>query len=280
MFRLEKAVIFYFSGTGNTWWAAQTLAAELQAKGIETSSRSIEQLARGEAGRLIAENDAAGIAYPIYGSDLPELMKDFIGSLPPERGKKAFVFCTQWMWSGDGARVGAQLLQDKGFQVNWAEHFSMPNNISVTVTSFLPYTNDPAKLARKLAKTAVGIRRFAGQVAGGRPFLRGFNLAARLAGDLQRIPFRRVFPRLRDDIGTDLSRCNGCGICAHLCPADNLILEASGIKPLGGCILCMRCYSFCPQMAITYMKKPHRLSRGKPYRGPVEQFDPHLLKQP
>lgn len=278
MFKLEKAVIFYFSGTGNTWWATEALAAELQARGIETHSRCIEQLMPGDASRLIEESDAVGIAYPVYGSDLPQLMKDFIDSLGPVKGKKAFVFCTQWLWSGDGARVGAQLLQGRGFQVSWAEHFFMPNNVSVTVASFLPYTNDPGSLARKLAKTAVKITRFARQIAGDRPFLRGFNLVAMLAGNIQRLPFRLFFHRLRDDIGVELSRCINCGSCVYLCPAGNLIQEGSEIKTRGSCILCLRCYSFCRQMAITYMKKPHRLSRGRPYQGPVEQFHPRLFK--
>jgi len=250
------------------------LAAELRSRDIETCIRSIEQMDSGSANCLIAENDAVGIAYPIYGSDLPQSMKDFIGSLAPVKNKKAFVFCTQWLWSGDGARVGAQLLQGKGFHVSWAEHFSMPNNVSV----FMPYTNDPGKLARRLAKTAIKIRCFAGRIAGGRPFRRGFSLAANLAGNIQRLPFRRVFHRLRDDIGLDPSRCNKCGSCACLCPSGNLIQEENVIKTLGCCILCLRCYSFCPQMAITYRKKPHRLERGKPYQGPVEQFHPRLLK--
>lgn len=278
MLTLESAVIFYFSGTGNTWWATETLTAGLQAVGIKTCNYSIEQLVDGDADRLIAENDAIGFAYPIYGSDLPQLMKDFIGSLAAVKDKKAFIFCTQWLWSGDGARVGAELLQGKGFQVSWAEHFSMPNNVSVTVFSFMPYTNDPVRLARRLAKTAVKIKQFAGRIAGGRPFRRGFNPAAKLAGSLQRLPFRSVFHHLRDDIGTDLARCTACGSCAFLCPVGNLIQEGSRIKTLGRCILCLRCYSFCPHMAVTYMKKPHRLSRGKPYQGPVENFRPQLLK--
>ena len=278
MFKLKKAVLFYFSGTGNTWWAAQTLSAELQARGIETRCQSIEQLAFGDADRLTAESDAVGIAYPVYGSDMPQLMKDFIGSLAPAKGKKAFVFCTQWLWSGDGARVGAQLLREMGFQVGWAEHFSMPNNVSVTVFSFMPYTNDPGRLARKLAKTAVKIKCFAERIAGGRPFRRGFNWAAKLAGSIQRLPYRRIFHRLRNDIGVDLSRCTNCGNCASLCPAGNLTWDGSEIKTHGSCILCLRCYSFCQEVAVTYLKKPHRLNRGKPYRGPVEDFHPRLLK--
>jgi hypothetical protein len=42
-------------------------------------------------------------------------MKVFIRSLTPVREKTAFVFCTQWLWSGDGARIGGSMLKRKGF---------------------------------------------------------------------------------------------------------------------------------------------------------------------
>lgn len=275
---MKKAVIFYFSGTGNTWWAAETLAGELRHKAVEVQSLSIEQVSLKDADRLIADCDAIGFAYPVYGSDLPQLMKNFISGLAPAEDRAAFVFCTQWMWSGDGARVGAELLQNNGFEIKWAEHFCMPNNISVTVTSFLPYTNDQKKLARRLAKTAVKIKRFAGRLSSGKPFLRGFSRIALLSGNIQRVPFRKMFERLRDDVGIDPERCTYCGACVRLCPSGNLVLEGRDFKTKGTCILCVRCYNFCPHMAITYMRKPHKLKRGKPYQGPVEEFHPHLLQ--
>lgn len=275
---LKKAVIFYFSGTGNTWWVAKTLAGELRLRGVEIQSFSIEQVSITAADRLIADYEAVGFAYPVYGSDLPKVMKDFISGLAPVNGRTAFVFCTQWMWSGDGARVGAEMLQNRGFAIKWAEHFCMPNNICVTVTSFLPYTNDQRKLARRLAKTAVKIKRFAGQLAQGKPFLRGFSRIGQLSGNIQRVPFRKMFERLRDDIGIDTGRCNYCGACVHLCPSGNLVLEGRDFITKGTCILCVRCYSFCPQTAITYMRKTHNLKRGKPYRGPVEEFHPRLIQ--
>ena len=31
-------------------------------------------------------------------------------------------------------------------------------------------------------------------------------------------------------------------------------------------VLCVRCYNFCPTQVIIYMRKPHKPSRGTPYR--------------
>lgn len=276
---MKKAVIFFFSGTGNTWWVSQQLSKRLGENGMETEAVSIERVSPAEVGKLMAGCDIAGFGYPIYGSDLPEPMKDFIAGLEPVNGREAFIFCTQYLYSGDGALAGAHFLRRKGFTVKWGEHFPMPNNVCVTVIPF-PFTNNPEKLARKLHGAGRRIKRFAARIAAGKPFRRGFNPVSSLLGSLQRIPFRRAFKRLRNDIGIDPERCRNCGICARLCPSGNLISEGDKIFTRGSCIICLRCYNFCPHQAITYRGRPHKITRGIPYRGPVEGFDPLILRNP
>jgi flavodoxin len=40
---MKDAVIFYFSGTGNTWWISNRIAKALEAKEISASTVSIEK---------------------------------------------------------------------------------------------------------------------------------------------------------------------------------------------------------------------------------------------
>lgn len=44
-------------------------------------------------------------------------------------------------------------------------------------------------------------------------------------------------------------QCNGCGICAHLCPADAISLDNLRTVNKDRCIGCMRCVSVCPVKA-------------------------------
>lgn len=44
-------------------------------------------------------------------------------------GKKIIIFCTQLLFSGDGARVFTDLLKSISYTVIYAKHFNMPNNI-------------------------------------------------------------------------------------------------------------------------------------------------------
>lgn len=272
---MKKIAIFFFSGTGNTWWVTQKLAEVLGEEGHQAREYSIEGLEPGEADRLIRDADVVGFGYPVYGSDLPDPMKGFLTGLAPVN-REAFIYCTQWLWSGDGARVATEFLHS-GFRVKWAEHFLMPNNVSVSVLR-LPYTNDKKKFARVLKRAEKRARKLAARISRESPFLRGFSQAAVLSGYLQRGPFRRMYEGLRDDISVDLERCTRCGQCVRLCPVGNLYRSRDSVKARGRCILCLRCYSFCPEMAVAYMDKVHRRERGVPYRGPVEGFNPEKLR--
>ena len=69
---------------------------------------SIEAVTPTRVKEYISSAPIVGFGYPVHCSDLPQPMKDFMGSLPPQQGKAAFVFCTQWLWSGDQAHLANQ----------------------------------------------------------------------------------------------------------------------------------------------------------------------------
>jgi len=273
----KNAAIFYFSGTGNTWWISEELARQLDKKGFKCRAYSIENLSPEKTVALIKESSLIGFGYPVHGSDLPQPMKEFIMALPLSPGKQALVYCTQWLWSGDGAAIGASFLEDKGFDVKWGDHFLMPNNVAVSIIR-LPYTNDPARLAAVRQRAGRKISRLADRIASGRLYRHGFNYPAYLLGCIQRVPYRRYFPKLQNDIAVNRESCIDCGDCVRLCPVGNLFYAGQTIETGGKCILCLRCYNFCPVAAITHMKRPHLPERGEPYRGPIEGFDPSVLK--
>jgi len=272
----KNVVIFYFSGTGNTWWVSEELAGQLRDKGFQCKAYSIENLSPEKTVTLIEESSLVGFGYPVHGSDLPQPMKEFILALPQFQDKQALVFCTQWLWSGDGAAIGASFLANKGFAVRWGDHFLMPNNVTVSIIR-LPYTNDPGRLAAVRQRAGRKINRFAERIASGRTYLHGFNYPAYLLGCIQRVPFRRYYPKLQNDIAVNREICIDCGDCVRLCPVGNLYYAGQTIETEGRCILCLRCYNFCPVAAITHMKRPHLTERGEPYRGPIEDFDPSVL---
>jgi ferredoxin len=290
----KKVLILYFSGTGNTWWISEMLKRNLEQNCIQVLAESIEKFGKNNSteygcvnfSELINGYDCIGFGYPVYGSDVPQIMKDFMIDVskdikksdkkPMITDKPAFIFCSQWMWSGDGARTGTEFLGGS-FNIMWAEHFNMPNNVCVNFLK-LPFTNDRVKINKILEKTERKINRFASKIIKGKESRRGFNFFSFLSGQIQRVPFRLTFDRFRNDISIDTDKCTLCMKCVRMCPSGNLVAEGRSIKIKGCCIICLRCYDFCPVSAVKYMKQAHKQSRGIPYKGPVEGFDPeHLL---
>jgi len=76
-----KFSTFYFSGTGNTRWAVETFNAIISEKGHQAAMFSIdfgEKLSDERILDIIREADCIGPANPIYGGDVPPIMKGFI----------------------------------------------------------------------------------------------------------------------------------------------------------------------------------------------------------
>lgn len=272
---MKDAIIFYFSGTGNTWWISNRIAEALESQGISARTVSIEKISADEANDLIYKSEYVGFGYPIYGSDMPEIMKRFFDSLEDMEMKSTFVFCTQWSYSGDGAHVCERAIRKKGYNVWWAEHFFMPNTISAGL--FARYTNDPQKLKNILEKNRKRIDRLALKISKNVISKRGYTIVSTLGGLMQRIPYRRIYLSYKDNISINAEKCIGCNRCVNICPVNNLEVSGDKIVAKGECILCGRCYNFCPVQAIEYNGKPHDMKKGIPYQGPIKTFYPEML---
>ena len=99
---------------------------------------------------LFSTVQTIAVCYPIYGSCVPRIMKEFVEKyLKAFEIKKLIIFCTQMMFSGDGAKAFARLIPNCDKRVIYAEHFNMPNNISALSYSkrFLISQNDQSELA-------------------------------------------------------------------------------------------------------------------------------------
>ncbi len=259
-------VTIYFSGTGNSRYIAEYFSRTM---GCE--HYSIEEDIDFE--KLISANDTITFCYPTYGSCVPFIMREFILKHKKLlKDKKIIIFSTQLMFSGDGARVLTELLEDIKYKVIYAEHFNMPNNICN-----LPIFPNPSKKKmekyiskanKKIEKTCVNIRR-------GTIKKRGFNIISKYLGLFsQRIYFKDIETKARDDVRIN-EACILCGKCVRICPTNNLEKVGIRIEQKGKCTLCYRCVNECPVKAITvlYHKKVQQQYSGFGRRGDADDVN-------
>lgn len=244
----------YFSGTGNSKYIA-----ELFSNKITSECHSIEEAL--DFSDLIESNDTLTFCYPIYGSCVPKIMRNFVTEHKEAIEKKnIIIFCTQLLFSGDGARAFTDLFENSKPDVIYAEHFNMPNNICNI--RILPVAGRK-KLDRAIKKSDHKMDQIIRNINNGKVVKRGFNLFSKTLGKSQSAFWPEIEKRYADSIRTD-GDCNGCGLCVKLCPTKNLTLVNGKIIQNNKCIICYRCINACPQKSITvgYLKKPRKQYKG------------------
>lgn len=249
-------VLFYFSGTGNSKYIAELFCQKMGAK-----CYSIEETI--DVGKLINSEEVIGFCYPIYGSRVPRNMRGFIQKyLPDLKGKKLIIFATQWLFSGDGARVLTDLFPKNHIEVIYAEHFNMPNNVSNLF--FLRQVSEQ-KMERKILKAEKKLDLVCQDIKLGKIKKRGFSGFSKFLGVLQGSLWQKestsvdlVAGSMEEKLAKSVrinQNCTRCGVCIKVCPVNNLKLENKIIQHNNDCVGCYRCVNMCPELAITVMLK-------------------------
>ena len=233
-------IMLYFSATGNSKYVA-----ELFCKKMNAACYSIEE--KIDFAELLDANEIIGFCYPIYGSRVPKLMREFVkNQVETLKNKKIIIFCTQYIWSGDGARAFTDLMPGNFVEVIYAEHFFMPNNIC---NFFLLPLESNKKVAKHSAKTDRKMQIVCDKIKHGIVKKRGFNPISRALGAIQGSIFPSVEKKARSSVRID-EDCNKCGLCISICPMSNFEIEGENITTKNNCMMCYRCINKCPQKAI------------------------------
>jgi len=127
---MANAIIYTFSGTGNTLIAAEMIKKQFETEGIKTDIYRVKN-PFGEAPDPDGY-DYAGFGYPIYAFNCPEIFFRFVKSLPSAPGRKAFIFKTAGEPSHFNDASSYKLLAElkkKGFVTALEQHLLMPYNI-------------------------------------------------------------------------------------------------------------------------------------------------------
>ena len=251
-------VMIYFSGTGNSKYIA-----ELFCKQMNAVCHSIEDKIDFDA--LINSEEVIGFCYPVYGSRVPRIMREFVKRhMESLKDKKLIIFCTQMYFSGDGARAFTYIFPRGHLNVIYAEHFLMPNNVCNLFVTPLPSEKSIEKYVTKAERK---IQVVCDEITKGVIKKRGFNPVSRALGLIQGV-FYPKFEKAGMDkvwIGDDCTQCN---LCVSICPMNNFENENGKITPKHNCTMCYRCINKCPQKAISvYLRGKVK----KQYRGVYEK---------
>jgi len=242
----------YFSGTGNSKYIAETFSKRMGA-----ACHSIEEDL--DFAALFNAHDTIAVCYPIYGSRVPLIMREFAAKHTQDfAGKRLIIFATQLIFSGDGARVFVDLFPGGHAEVIYAAHFIMPNNVN---NLFILRQTSDRRTRKQLARAERQIEGVCRDIHGGVVKKTGFSGFAKFLGNMQGKAWqgssKNAFAaqgsmEYKAKHGVKIrENCNACGLCAQICPMKNLSCDQGKVEQHGNCTICYRCINACPKQAIT-----------------------------
>ncbi|MDR2191370.1 MAG: EFR1 family ferrodoxin [Endomicrobium sp.] len=237
----NKAVdIYFFSGTGNTYLAAEKIAQKLQSGGCQTNLFPIEK----SDPLKVDLTKTIGIGFTVACWNTYPLVRKFIKSLPKTNGTEAFVFCTMGDSSFKTQAEYARILKEKGYCLIGSKAFRMPNNFIAI--------QDEEKNKIRISLALPKIECFAEDILDGKAETEKTGVISKICFKIScfitglwetSLSQKMINLRIKKDL------CVKCGFCVKICPTGNIALQDYPVFK-DKCQVCLRCSSYCFQKAI------------------------------
>lgn len=240
----NNSVIYWFSGTGNSLYAAKRLAKDLDMGLAQITNEPPGETAGGSGAKV-------GFVFPSYYGNLPRAVKKYAETLEIRKGTYIFAVVTMGgLGQGSvGALVKALKLRD--LHLDYGRSVLMPANY---ILKYNPA--DPEDSEAKLERADKHLKKISAEIASG---LQSIRMLPVTAGNL----YKSIESLDAGFAAGD--GCTGCGTCERICPAGNIRIENGRPKWLNICEQCVACISWCPEKAIEYGEKTQGRRR---YRNP------------
>ncbi|MDR0943502.1 MAG: EFR1 family ferrodoxin [Ruminococcus sp.] len=244
-------ILYYFSGTGNSLAAAQTIAQEMgETRLVSMVHENTEDLADDSTIERI------GFVFPVYYGAVPPIVRSFIENLKLPENIYIFGVITKGGLAGSVQDELAEIINAAGGKLSYAWTVRMPGNYIAM------YPALPDIVQQKLLSSAERKAETIGEKA--KLKLIDQNIKADSPPRkslLQKQPGYLTFAK---DYRVH-SRCTGCQICAKICPTKNITMVVGKPHFASNCQHCMACIQWCPMGAITYKERTANRAR---YRHP------------
>jgi ferredoxin/flavodoxin len=233
-------MIFYFTGTGNSFSIAKHIAAKLKNEQI----MFIPDLLNSNTDLSIYRNEKRiGIVFPCYGSNPPKIVLEFCKKL-----SKAIDFSEIYTYAvinyGMAAHAAYLKLKSQLPKLDGWFETAMPGN-----GILLGDVPDAQSIQNTLSAAEDNINKFAKDIEDKKETIMYKNsFSLRLLTNVGSLGNKIVLDSAWKKFYAD-DNCTRCGKCTKICPTHNITFKES---PVWGnnCTSCLGCIHRCPHKAI------------------------------
>lgn len=243
---MKKALIHFFSGTGNTRHCVELIEDTLSKMGYEVNLINIEDSTKNDT-----KSDLHIFAYPMYGFGAPTNMLNYIKKLKGLEGSSAAIISVGGSTGKSEGDEGQSLyhvssiLNKKGMKVFFTELVSYPENFTQIVNP-----PDEETIRNIFSDTDKKVHKIGQKIGYG---IENIKKRSWIAIALSWIVFELFSKAGRRMLGKFYiadSSCNGCSVCASKCPVNCISMNNKRPNWNWSCQCCQRCINICPQKAI------------------------------
>lgn len=250
---MKKIVIYYFSGTGNSYHIAKAIGANTDGTLIPIAKIINER-------EIISDADKIGIVFPIYYVEMPVIVHRFMEKLKPKQDAYIYIVSTFGGGKGGAKKTAMKILKAKGATLSAFYGVHMPQNAFAK-----PFDNH-----RKLIKES---KKMIDLISYNQlKKVKGYFYSSYLQNAIQTILYpllsimikislpKMINAKKDEPLSLTLNRmdklmkttanCDNCGICIKVCPVNNIDIVNERVIWKHSCVNCLACYNFCPQKAI------------------------------
>ncbi len=243
-------MILYFTGTGNSRYAANLLARQLGDEAVDAA----QLIREGRHPDFVSEKPYVFVA-PVYAWRMPRLFQQWIAGCGFAGSRKAYFVLTCGSSMGAAGNYTERFAEKLGFAYMGTAQVVMPENYIVMFSA--PPREQDEEILSAAAEWAGQLGR---TIEAEEPFDRVKNsLVDHLCSDLVTPMFYTFYIGAKKFYATD--KCISCGKCEESCMLNNIRLREGRPVWGGECCHCMACISKCPTEAIEYGKHTVGLRR-------------------
>lgn len=250
-------MIFYFSGTGNSLYAAKKIGEHNKERLISIASAMNSKDECYEY--TLEDNEAIGFVYPVYSWAPPKMVLEFTQKLKFNNYKNNYIFTVVTCGGniGNTVKVLDDSLKKKNLSLKSGFSVQMPGNYMV-----FGDVDTKEVEQKKLLSADKDLDRINKVIEERKECVYEVEKGA-MPGVLTSIinPFFNKYGiNTKKFYAND--NCNGCGICESVCNCKTIKLQG---KPIWGdkCSQCLACVNLCPTKAIQYGKGTEKKGRYK-----------------